>query len=626
MPTSGSKTVNVQLECYDFWTSFQDSCQDSYTYDQAVANKYSCANANGIGCNGGKMSPRNFDLSCEAVQFSATPSKDTVNLYSGQTETIPVTLTNQMTQTLTCDQGIGSVAAGGSSATYKITVSAPSTGSGTTTASGTVSCTWAGETSLSKTVTITVNYQSDPCISALNDARNAVSDASAQITKAQTKIQEANKIGADTTTAQASLNQANSYLSTAQTSINTAQTSCNSGDRTNGASQATNAKNNAQLAKDQATNAFNGADQALQVFQTKKLEAQNKITQASNRNDDVKTFIEKTEGLIYNATQLGWDVIPHQSAVKSARAKVELADKSYKDATTALSQSNFDLAKQNADSAKTYADEAYTLVDPSFRELDTALTRIGEVAKAVLEASAKVSQMNEISNKLDYIVRSTEKQGVDLGVTKSVITDVKSNIDQAEDTLSQAQNQLKAGTGINSAETISLATDAATKADAGRNRLDTILTTFSTSTQDALEKAIAQKQSKVASAEAEINSASQTYGANPDEIVKANSNLSASKASITEAQQHYQSLQAAVDFTTVVDSAQKAFAALDSADQNAQAAIDHAGAAKFAMIATVGTGAAVAVGAAGGGFLYWRKKKKGKHRSEEKEKHKEKKK
>jgi hypothetical protein len=569
------------------------------------------------------MSPRYFDLSCEAIQFSLTPSKDTVNLYSSQTETIPITLTNQMTQTINCDQGIGSVSSSGTNTAYRLTATAPSTGSGTTSVSGTVSCTWVGETSLSKTVTVTVNYQTDPCISSLNDARNTVSDANTQITKAQTKIQEANKAGADTTTAQASMNQANSYLSTAQTSLSTAQNSCNSGDRTNGASQATSAKNSASLAKDQATNAFNAADQALQVFQAKKLEAQNKITQASNRIDDVKTFIDKTEGLIYNATQLGWDVIPYQSAVKSGRTKIELADKSYGDATTALKQNNFDLAKQDADAAKTYADESYTLIDPSFRELDTSLTRIGEVAKAVLDASTKVSQMNEITNKLDYIVRSTEKAGVDLGATKAVIVDVKSNIDQAEDTLSKAQNQLKAGTGINSAETISLATDAATKADSGRNRLDTVLTTFSTSTQDAIEKSISQKQAKIETAEKEINGASQTYGVNPDEIVKANSNLSAAKAALVEGQQAYQSLQSASDFKIVVENANAAFVSLDNADQNAQAAIDRATAAKTAMIATLGAGGAVAAGAVGGGFLYWRKKKskqpdEGKHKQKKK--------
>lgn len=627
MPTSGgSDVVSVQLECFDFYSIWDgDKCNESYSYSQAMANKYSCAAAVGNTFCSNEISLRYFDTTCNFPEFSITASKTSVSLYSGQSETITITVNNQGGESIICDYGLSTISGYGSKSFQKI-VSAPSTGSGSKTESAEVTCTSSSGLSVPKSITITVNYQADPCISALENARNSISDASKEIIGAESKIKEATNIGADVATATSYLNQANSYLSTAQTKLSTAQSSC-AGDKTSGVSQANEAKTAASQAKTNAVNAKNTAEKLIEEFTKKKKEASNKISQASSKMDDVNVMIQKTESMIYNATQIGWDTIKYESAVKSARAKIDLAKTYYSEASSALNQNNVNLAIQKATSALTYATEGYNLIDPLYRDLDTTLIKMGVVVSAVLQATTEISQMNNILTKMDYVVISTEKWGVSLVETKGVLSTAKTNVDSAEDLLSQAKNNLQAGAGIDDATTINIANEARNKAANSRNRLDTMTHTISLSVQEALEKAYNSINTKIKEAESEVVSAQNTYGATPDYIISAQNNLANARNSLKQSASYIQSVKSAPGLTELLEEADKSFKALNSAEEKTTLSIKEAKAAKMGLVKKVAIGAAGIAAATGGGFLYYRsRKKKGKKKKGKKKTKKEKKK
>ena len=85
--------------------------------------------------------------------------------------------------------------------------------------------------------------------------------------------------------------------------------------------------------------------------------------------------------------------------------------------------------------------------------------------------------------------------------TKTVVSESNTNVDAAEDLLSQAKNRQASGAFT---DAVTLANQARDKAAASRNRLDTISHTFSLSTQDALDKAYSAAQARVSDAESEI--------------------------------------------------------------------------------------------------------------------------
>lgn len=617
MPVSGPKQLTVQLECFDFsnfWGT-QDTCIDNYDYNQAVANKKSCGAASGntMGCSA--ISIRNFALSCEAVSFTVTPSKTSVSLFSGQSETITITVKNNMAYPIACNQNIGTISAGGSNSNYKLTVQAPATGTGTNTESASVVCNWQGGTSKTETAVIAVNYQSDPCVAALNDAKSSVTDAQTAVTSSQSKIQEADTLGADVTTAKSSLNQANSQLSTSQTTLTTAQTSCNSGDRTNGVTQANTAKSAALQAKQYATDALNMAQSAITTFTQKKTEASNKISDATSAIANSVLMVQKAEAILNNVIALGQvmpeavgnlDLVMHKSNVDTAKAKIDQAKQYKTDAQSAFDQKNFDLATSKSNSANQLAADANSLATDSYTKINTVMGTLGEGAKSIIAASAEIDKTDGILTKMAFIMKNMEKRNIDLTEAKDIISTGQTNIDAAKDLLSQAKNRLQAGI---SSDAITKAVAARDKAAEPTNRLNRIISSLSQKTQDALEKDYADANAKANDAEGVVKDAANTYMATQSEINEAQNNLGLAKSQLTAATTAISELKTANDLTTFVEKASSAFSVLDDVAIKVDAAVAHSNAAKMGLYVKVGAGVAVTAGAAGAGFLYFRKRK-----------------
>lgn len=603
MPLSGSKTLDLQLECYDFWDLIHgDECIDSTTISEARNDHYT-GGAEGV------MAERHYSLNCEQLQFSVVPSKSIVSLFSGESKTVDIIVTNQMTSSsITCDHGIGSISPDGSNNNYKITITAPSTGSGTSTQTATVTCTWSGGTSSTKEAIITVNYQPDPCISALNNAASAINDAQSSISGAQSKINEASNLGAEVTDAQSYLNNANSYLSTAQTSYSSAQSSCNSGDRTNGVSQANSAQSSATQAKSSATQALNEAQQTIQRLSQEKIDASNAISSAKSSIDDAKKRIEDAEGLINNATIIGMDTTSAEGNVATARSKLESAEDYHSEASSNFNSGNYDLAEQKADSAESYSSEAESLASSAYNSLWTTYSKKRVGAQAILDASGSISQMNEIMTKMDYVLRNLRDYNVDLTATQSVTDNAKTSVDSSEDLFSQAKNKMEAGY---TDESVNLAVQAKSSADSAKNRLDTMVTELKFSMLDGLEAAYNEKEGKVSTARSEVKSAEGTYGTDSEIVIAAQNKLSEAESELKTASIKIKSTETSQSLSELVENAEAGFSALENVGKISQEAIDKANEAKMNIIKTAGS--IVAIGAAaGGGFLYWRRKKKGK--------------
>lgn len=351
------------------------------------------------------------------IQFTVTPSKNSVGpLFNGQTETVNITVFNQMLQSISCDKNLGSISAGRPKS-YSITVQAPATGSGTTTQTETVTCSYAGSFS-SKSATITVNYQSDPCVASLANAKNAITDANVWITDAKNKIQEASNLGADVTNAQSSLNKANEQYSSAQTSVSTAQTTCNSGDKVNGPNQANIANNYATQAKSYATDALNAAQNSITELNKKKTDATNKISDANSKVTAANIMIDKANSILMNATSLssflpefttGWDLITPKSNINTAKAKLDQSKNYIQEANASLNSKSFDLALSKAISAFQYSEDANNLATSAFNSLNEKVLGLGEVANALMSASSEITQTDEILDKITYIARNVEK-------------------------------------------------------------------------------------------------------------------------------------------------------------------------------------------------------------------------
>ncbi len=266
MPAAGQRSVDVFLECFEFYDGIKDACSSDYTYDEAVANEYSCANAAGNGCAGSTIAPRHFNLTCDPVRFNLTLPNGTVSLYTGQSAEVRTNLTNDMNETISCDRGIGFLAPYKSSFSYRIPVSAPASGSGSFTAVGSVTCTWVGGTRLTRTAEVTVNYSPDPCLDELADARAAYVRTDSERLSVLKKIEGAEKQGASGVPRQL-LASVYGYLSAAQQAINDAQALCNERNRTDVLLKTAAAKGALLLAKGQVELASASADAALGLHQ-----------------------------------------------------------------------------------------------------------------------------------------------------------------------------------------------------------------------------------------------------------------------------------------------------------------------------------------------------------------------
>jgi len=535
----------------------------------------------------------------------------------------------------------GIVTAGASANTY-VPISAPSSGQGTNPYQVTVACNDAADSTVQyRSMIINVNYPTaaqwaayQAASSDISVAQSLISQAQSSYNDAQNKIKEASNLGADIGSSQQYLNSADADLSSANSLLSQAQSSFNSGDYPTTSNYANQAQQKANTVKSNAGLAKSTATSIIEEWSRLKTSAQNKISDANSAIDTAKQRIQIGEGVVYNATVLGLDTAQAKSQIATARTKVDSATSYYQEATSvfnsATNKESFEGAKSKSESAISLAKEAESLATQAYGELAKQVTIAGEAGKSITNANTEISQMNEILTKLDYVIISTEKYGVDLADTKNVASTSKTNVDSAEDLLSQAKNNIASGKFTDAAN---LGIQARDKAASARNRLDTIAHTMSLSSESALEKAYESAKQKVADAESEIASASSTYGATAELIVTAQNYIGQAKKSLEEAKTQIDKVKTASGLSDLVKELDAAFKAIDETNKQATNGINDAKSAKLGLVKKVAGIGAAAAGAGGGGFLYyrWRKKKKGKkdkkheEKAEEKETYEEKK-
>jgi hypothetical protein len=253
------------------------------------------------------------------------------------------------------------------------------------------------------------------------------------------------------------------------------------------------------------------------------------------------------------------------------------------------------------------ATDANSLATDSYTNINTVMGTLGEAAKAIIAASSEISQTDEVLTKMNFVIASVEKWGVYLTEAKDITTTGQTSIDQAKDLLSESKNRLQAGV---SSESVAKAIAARDKAAEPANRLSRIVSSLSTQTQSALEKAYLDANSKVNSAEATVTDAAGTYMATQSEVTAAQTDLAESKSQLANASSGINEVKSATDLTTFLSKSSLAFSALDNVNNKVASVNAHASAAKMGLyVTTAGVGAVVAAGA-GGGFLYWRRKRK----------------
>jgi len=568
------------------------------------------------------------------TSISVTLSPTTVNLYHDQSQQITLNIHNDNTYcSIQCYvykdsvlQGTTNTISANDDEYYYISVTAPSSGSGSKTINIYVYCsevagwfcdsndydTWSG--------IITMNYGPSPeeqqqqslrqqAEAEITTAENLINDAQSAINSAQSKITEASNVGADVTEANSYLSSANTELGNAQTYLATAQTSYNVGNYQSAKTSAQQAQTSANNAKYYANQAKSSAEQAMQQINKEKTEASNKISSASSAIDSARKSIKEAESLINNATIIGMDTTQAEADVATARSKLKSAEDYYSEATNAFDADNYELAKEKATSAESYAKEAESLATSAYNSLWVVYSKKSVAAQAITSADSEVSKMNEINTKLAYILRNMKTYGVDITETETVADEAASSTDEAEDLLSRAKNRMSAGY---TEEAANLAVQARDEAASAYNRLDTIVLKLKFGIQDALDAAYKEKQSNLKQTQLEVQSASQTYGADNQLIIKAQEEVSDANTTLKDAKSKIDAIESSETLTELLTNAKAAFEALEQVQQQIDKAKADANAAKMKLYQTIATGAAAA-GALGGGFLYWkRRKKKGK--------------
>ncbi len=502
-------------------------------------------------------------------------------------------------------------------------LSVPSSGKGQITHTINFKCNeyW-DHTYVNKSITIILNYPTDAewqeyqadqtaksaASSEINTAQNRINDAQVLINSAKSKINEAGGVGADITQANSHLSSANTALNNAQTDLSTAQTSYNSEEYDTAKSNAEQAQTYANNAKSSANQAKSSAEQAMQQVIRQKTESNNKISGAGSAIDNAKKTIKEAEGLINNATVIGMDTTQSEGDVATARSKLQSAEDYYKEATTAFDAENYDLAKQKASTAESYAGDADSKASSSYNSLWVIYSKKRVAAGAITSADTEVSQMNEINTKMTYVLRNMKTYGVDISETQTVAEECKSSTDSAEDLLSQSKNRMSSGY---TDDAVNFAVQARDKAATSHNRLDTIVLNLKFGIQDALEAGYNQKLANLEEAKGAVQSASETYGADEELVIKAQENAANAESILKEAKSKMDLIDGSDSLSDMLTNAKSAFEALEKTQEEADNAKENADNAKMALYQSVAAGAA-GIAALGGGFLYWKRKKKNK--------------
>jgi hypothetical protein len=612
--TSGTKTVSVQLDCFDFYSAFTDKCVDTYDYAQARANMYSEAKQD----TNPAIAPRSASVSCTAIQFSVTPPTQAISLYTGQSKTLSYQVANPTTGSITCSysgslgQGpLGAIPAG-SSQSFSVTVQASSSGAASQTLNGQVTCTDSLQQSGTQSFSVSVTTSQDPAVSAINSAQTAINSANTQLLTTEQTIQAQTALGVDTSGSTGLLQQAKSLVQQATTALTSATSS-----RTNGDS--TSAKNSADQATAYAQQALSSNGQILSTLEDEKKdfaegakEASDLISQAKDKIAESQSWIERAETMVANATSLGMDTVSAKTKVASAKSTLLNANSYLTQATSSFTSKNYALSKTNANGAIQNADSAKTSASTAYDSLSDTVQKVSIASELMKKANTNIQKADQTYIKLTGVVRETRKY-TNVSDVESDIAAQKAVIDQAKDAASQAQNRFQQGTY---ADAVDYATRAQDLADSAKNRLDRIVEKLTNNIQDALAKSLEDANANINASTTAIQSAASTYGASSDKIASAQQNLTQAQIQFQTATTAVNEVKSAVGLTTFLDKAASAFEQIQTtATLSAQAKSD-ADAARNDALTKVGAGVAGVVGAGGVGFMWWRRRKKEPKKSE----------
>ena len=342
-----------------------------------------------------------------------------------------------------------------------------------------------------------------------------------------------------------------------------------------------------------------------------KTDAQNTISDAKSAIDRAKELIKKADDIIKSADVLGLDTLDSKANLDTSKAKLDLADNYYDEASTALSQNNFDLTLSKAQSAKSYANEAENYATSAYGPLSSKVLELNKTMGALIDAIKEINIMNDMYGKLDFIIKSTEKRGVSLEQAKNVVSNAKSDIDSAEDLLSQAKNRQQSGLVSESIQLAISARDSAAKAN---NRLDTISSSIKSEVETAIDKVYLELEKEVSNTESEVKSAEQTYGSDAKEVVAAKELISEAKTKLLSAKSSIDKVTAASKLEEVLTEADASLKSLDNVQEDLNNSLEKIGSAKRIRLMTIAGGIAVILAAVGGGFLYYRKRKNNPHK------------
>jgi len=614
-PSPGtSKTVDIQLECYNFghWNlldGYVDTCEDEW------ANNYSAAMA--VPPMSGGSDPahtiggwpgfalRYAKMDCPQASITVTASPSTFDLIVGESSNTAVTVKNNGPNIVTCQyksgsgswSNLGSVLSGSTNSTPDIKITAPSSGEGQTTNTISVKCTDSvtGFETQGDAV-ITIKYSANSVQVALNNAINMINDATTAVSNAQTKIQEASSIGADVTSAQNKLNQAQSYLDTAKSQKNSAETNRSE-------NEANNAYNSAQTAKTYATDALNESNNAIQKTQQCKQEANNLIDQANTAISAAEAEIERADSV---AVEQKISTVLANTILETAKGDVADANSFVTNASISLGAGNCETAKTNANEAITRAQKAEQTAEQAAENFQSESFKEQIISSELNNAQTEISKAEQTYQKLTTVVRGMRKYS-DVVTTLTEIDAQKTKLDSAKDYYSDAENRSSAGYSDEALSNAVLARDTAASA---RNKLDRIVENMKYSILDDLDKSLADAKATINNADQTIQNATNTFGSTPEKITEAQNAIRDAKAQLEIAKTTITAAKAASSLSDLLDSSASAFELMAVVGEKIQQAVDSANSANTdATVKTVG-GLAVAVAAGGGGFLYLKRKKK----------------
>jgi len=613
-PSPGnSKTVEIQLECYNFghWTvgGYVDDCQDEWAndYSAAIAAPPKSGGSDPNHTIGGYpgFAPRYAEMECPQTSITVTTNPSSFDLIVGESSNSTLIVKNNGSNTVTCQyksgnadwSSLGSVLPGSTNSTQSIKITAPSEGIGQTTNTVSVKCT-DNTTSLSSQgdAVIAVSYSADPVQTALNNAVGMINDATQAIVNAQAEIQAATSAGGDITSAQNKLNQAQAYLDTAKSQKTTAQS-------TRSESEANKAYASAQTSKTYATEALNEANNAVQKVLVCKQDASNLIDEANTAISAAEAEVERADAV---AVEQKISTVLANASLETARGNILDAESYLENASLSLDSGNCETAKTNANSAISKAQKAEQAAEKVAEDFQSESFKEQIIASELGNAQTEISKAEQTYQKLTVVVKGMENYS-DVSSVLEQIGAEKIKLDNAKDYRSDAENRSSAGYSDEALNKAVLARDTAASA---KNKLDRIVENLKNTILDDLDKSFVQLEEKILNADQTIQNATSTFGATPEKITDAQNLIRDAKSKVEIVKATIAKAKKASSLNSLLNESASAFELVAETEETTQSASNSAESAVSDATATaIGTGAlAVAIG--GGGFLYWKRKKK----------------